>query len=165
MATFGKTDQGGSYIDVVNYIYGSKFTLAENGTVTSIHVYCNAIGGSYNIKVGLYADDGGSPATSALETEGVGAVPTWGGWLEIDVPDVLLSAGDYWLLWNTDNDAARVYYDGVGSGVYTSYAYADSMPDPHPAIGGTQTREFSIYATYTPGGGGGPTSDSKIQVI
>jgi hypothetical protein len=149
--TFGKTDVGtSSTTSITDYIYGSKYTLAESGTVTSMAVYCQD--STNYVRVAIYAADGagGDPSTLKCESASIPITEDYGVWVECDVPDTVLTADDYWLVVNSDG-GNNFKYAATGSGIYKSQAYG-AMPNPFGTKDGPLTREYSIYATYTPSG-------------
>lgn len=160
MATFGKTDIGGSeWHSTAGVIRGSIFTLSEAGTVTAISLYLDTAVGNVKLAIydssfnKMYADDTGQ-AVSA-------------GWNTISGLSVALSAGDYWLYWKNSASGTYTRYDAGGAtqASYYSHAYATAFPasfTPDGYIG----REISIYATYTPSGGGlKPCATSIISLM
>jgi hypothetical protein len=109
-----------------NYICATKFTCDYTGSVTEIRI---RVGGSGNVKVGLYADDSDNPGT-LLASSGSTAVSI--GWNIISVTPVNVTYGAaYWLAFNTDTlnlagaktDAGRRYQ-------YKALTFSNPFPDP-----------------------------------
>ena len=67
---------------------------------------------------------------------------------------ISLSAGNYWLMWQTDNNGLGVAYTPNGNaGIYKGYAYGPP-PSNFPSAGSASPDE-SIYATLLVAGGSG----------
>jgi len=144
MATFGNTGVGASTGNATSgNLRGSKFTLSENGDITKISVYLVTTSGE-NAKVGIFKDVGGSPADLEFESSPQVLVE---GWNHFTV-SVSLSAGDYWLCFETQTSGNIDYKYDAGTSWYEIHVW-NGWPDP---AGGTVAgnREYSIYATYTP---------------
>lgn len=155
MATFGKTDIGGStYWGTAGDVkYACKFTLSEDGDISKITLYCRAHEGTSNVRCGIYSDDAGSP--DALEgTSAEVSVSTSWAWRDFAFsPSISLLAGTYWLACIF---SVRLYivYDAGASNQWVDKAdtYSDGFSDPFGTPAHWYAYEMSIYATYTPSG-------------
>jgi hypothetical protein len=147
MATFGKTTIGATATSYSGYIYaGCKRVVSEGGTITSISLYCNAAG---NARVAVYTDNAGSP--DVLVVESADEACAGGAWHDFGVPDTAFEAGTYWLCFQVTVSAMCKYDAATGGEKYRTYTYG-AYPNPFGTVGGTQDRDYSIYATYTPSG-------------
>ena len=158
-ATFGRTTVGTTPTGGLtgNFKRGSKFTLSEPGTVTSLHAYADGFGeaGDYGfqwVRMALYKDAGGVPGVKVLETQ-----PLYiynhavGGWATFATPAVPLEPADYWIVMLSEPGAkyARLFYDGAANW----YGNADNASDGADApfgAGNSGQGTLSLYATYTP---------------
>ena len=137
----GESSQQGS-----DHMYGSIFTLSVNGDTESVSVYCNP-GNYYSWGYGIY--DSSQDHVADNHTTAGGSTPV--DWYTLTII-TNLPAADYWLiLWEDIN--FPFYYDSGASnqGMDNSLSYSTTWPS---SFGGTKSnRKYSIYCTYTPGGG------------
>ena len=152
--TFGYETIGSSYQDIHNYIYGSKF-LGASGTIDSVSAVCRAYSYKVKYKVGVYLhSDSSKVCESSVE------MPT--GWSDYKfhtfniTGSPSISAVDYVLVVGGKdyNDYYRAWtkYDSgdTNQGHYKDITFP-TFPDP--ASFTHNNNKFSIYCTYTAGGG------------
>lgn len=169
--TFGYESVGGSSDENgFDYIWGTVFEAPNNGTVTSMQFYWTY--SDYDdgpIKLAIYADGGtnGNSSTFLQETNAEtyppsGSIPNWSGAMDLTSTQEITQGTDYTLvLWGEEHSTK---YDTVTAGPGRAN-FATSYPGDWPSdlSGSEYTRKYSIYATYTPSGGGGDTR-GKIQI-
>jgi hypothetical protein len=145
LATFGKTDVGGTVGNFYGQLRGWKGNVAEGGTITKISIYLTW---STNVRVAVYS--GSNPSAASLLWESDSISHSGEGWKEISVPDVEFDAGDMILAIAHSENNSRVRYDTAsGGGTVRNWTYG-AMPDP---LGANESdTQVSIYATYTPSG-------------
>ncbi|KKK50836.1 hypothetical protein LCGC14_3121040, partial [marine sediment metagenome] len=127
---------------------GSKFTLTEDGSVTSISAYMGLGGGAKNPKeaVGaIYSENAGPDqllATSDLE---IISSDAWYTFVFSSSPD--LPAGDYWIVILTGTKIKLFGENTGGSSEYNGDSYSDG---PTTTFGASTsgTWKYSIYANY-----------------
>jgi hypothetical protein len=168
--TFGYTSVGASIGSSSN---GSVYwaldanSPADGGTLTNVHVYMANMGELNDaFQMGFYSDNGGVP-NSRLAYESSGTThtncPAW----QNSTPDFsysLTASTQYWVSTHSSNTFQPGYgfaYDSSGSKA-NRYRAADTTP---PASAGTTSQDyssahFSVYATYTEGGGASSTPSS-----
>ena len=158
MATFGYTSTPtDNWVNhSANYVNLCKFTLAENGVVSSISMYLgNQQTGhaSCYVKGVIYSDSGGVPATLQVEGSAVQVLDNAAyAWVVSAAPKVL-SAGTYWLGVFGDDAAVgidRGYVSSGGNTAYSSDTYSNGAAATY-IVGETRTYILGIYATYTTG--------------
>jgi hypothetical protein len=133
----------------------NQATLSTGGTLTSISFYCIVSG---NVKVGLYADNSGSPGNllvgpltqtsctpGSFNTVTVSGGPT-------------LTAGTYWLADDFDTTGAVGFIYG-GTQRYKSLSYGSAWPNP---AGGGYVSYGATDAIYGTVNTGPPPSDFTI---
>lgn len=133
------------------YIYcQTPFTAPETGTITSVFLYSENDSAARHIKVGLYADDAGSPKTliagSPCEFVGEG---TWAlEWHEF-TPTAFPVQKDsiYWLTLAVATDSLTLYFD-AGTQHYKGTAYGSAWPATFSSDG-TLGRKVSVYGILT----------------
>jgi hypothetical protein len=131
----------------------NKYTLNECGTVRTLSLYVNATTGG-SARMALYRDAAGVPDALIAESA---AVAVSIGWNEIDIPDVLLAAGDYWIGLQTETGVVVAYDDGVsGDDPYISYPFG-AFPAALPVMN-MWNALYSMYANYCPSGCPSPTA-------
>lgn len=154
MATFGKTDIGGSSATDYDWFsyWACKFTITENGELSKITVYGNNPTGTCNYTCAIYADSGGAPA-GRLGLSNAISIGTTPDWYEFTFSPTISLTGStpYWLCIGSQAGGWKWYY---ASGATNQHAkkLGDTYPPPDP-FGASPTysaREMSIYGTYTP---------------
>lgn len=159
MATFGKTGIGASsLVQATNTRVGTIYTLPVNGTVSKLTVYFepNSFGETY--RPVIYAASGTTPG-AFVATGAERNISTGGGNAWYDFPlasPTSMAAGDYILgVWATIGPGSgdNSFYDAgsAGTGHLATDTYSSSTNPADPWGSDTaSTRNFSIYATYTP---------------
>ena len=160
--TFGYTTLGASTVDNENYISFESGQPAQNGTGSKITAGVQLdVTGTVKYKANLYtyvtsADVGNQIANG--QTVEVGVTRTVKGWEDfifITSPSVTGGTNYYLALWTAGwaGGAALVASDSGGASEvgWESLTYGTW---PSPVTGeNTDTLLYSIYCTYTPGGG------------
>lgn len=162
--TFGYTSAGASdaYYSDGDVGIICKATLSADGDISKISVYCHRhFGNPTNGKGLIYDDDGASGEPTTLT--GVSSIHSFSGdsggnvpaWIDFTFsPDVSLTAGD-WYLGLVGDNYIWMHYDSTGTSRHYNCGYA-SPSNWAPASDIHYDRIHSIYATYTPSGGGLP---------
>lgn len=162
-ATFGNTNVEIGVFDVGDWIQGSVFTMPENGTVTKISVNEHVVLNPESSKVAIYQ---GTTLIATSNTVTVsGSTYTW---YDYTISASLTGGTAYSLVvWSSFlNDGVEVHEATTGgTGKSKSLVYTGTFPNPITWAGDT-TKLYSIYATYTPsGGGGGATTNPSNTVL
>jgi hypothetical protein len=159
----GEVDGSTVFLDDVTtgLAKATKFTLTETGTPSSMSFYSHAAG---NIRLAIYSDSSG-PSSDLCET--ADTVVTATAWTSPNISCPSLSAADYWLVWQWNPGTAYVagssYNSTAGSGNYIYQAYGAF---PASWTGGTvSTEQWSIYVTYTAGGGSTTTTTTGTSIV
>jgi uncharacterized protein (DUF2141 family)/preprotein translocase subunit SecG len=143
--TFGTTSNSGSVGGLANYIFATKYTLSQAGTVVSVSVYSLNAG---HVKAGIFADSGGVPG-SLLAANNAATTVTAGQWTTISIGPVGLTAGTYWIAFNEDANSLRIYKAGIArQAAYMPYAFSNNMPTTW-SVNGYWNFDYICYATYT----------------
>lgn len=128
------------------YVGASRYSLSEEGKVSSISIYLYAAVDS--VRLAIYSDDAGAPDALKCQTTVEDAEV---GWNTIDVvTQPTLEPGAYWLAWQVNNSATNVSAldGGASQHAYRSWAWG-AFPNPFgSAI--YDAYAYSIYATYAP---------------
>jgi hypothetical protein len=160
VATFGYTGDGDTAGETTaNRQDGSKYTLSENGTVTSITVYVDPTD-TKKLRACIYDDDGSSSLPNTLmgysDERTFGAGDGLAHYTFTFSTPCALTAGDWWLMLHA-NAGSQPYYYLVGvSGkprAWFNDTYSDGPLATATGAGQSATRNFCIYATYTPATG------------
>jgi len=149
--TFGYTTQGGSSTYGTNKRIGCRFTSSGSGTGASISWANNYSFSTGHVKCCLYESDLDKVTNGETEEKTSGGADVWITHNFISSPTI--AAADYWLYWWSDTFYPEEKYDSVTGWPYTDVNIAyGAWPDPisHNELTG---RKYSIYCTYTPGGG------------
>ena len=158
--TFGYTSEGAStQYSIRNEITGSWYNLTEDADVVSISAFAQVIdssgGATTNYKFGIYDQSDNSFVGQTTQGTSFDNNPT----LNIS-GTVSLTSGNYYLvIWNDSPSGS--YGNGYSTLKYDSGATGKGGQDgssfgtfPNPWSPSAQSREYSIYATYTASGGG-----------
>ena len=126
----------------------TQVKLFESGTVTSLTAYVG--GQNSNVRLAIYADAGGEPGSLIAETAVANTTSAMQR-LTIDLPDVPLPAGDYWLAIGLAHNNQQIVRTGGGQSRFLSHAAASSG---FLANWGTSAQkgdsQISIYGSYIP---------------
>jgi hypothetical protein len=158
MATLGYSNVGSvqDYIHA-DHIYASRFQASEDGTVTSIKVFCGVNAGNPVGRCAIYADNNGSPGALLGSGSEFTAVSE-SRWMESSGLNVPITSGTwYWLAVFKGPDDGTAYlwvYESGEAGVniaVNSAAPYPTWPNPFVLSGWYyNTGHLSIYAIYTP---------------
>jgi hypothetical protein len=122
-------------------------TFSEHGNIQSISIYHN--GGTGNMLLGVYNDNGGFPGSLLRVTPSTGVNGTE-GWQKVLLtsPVHVFSGETVWLSWVFRNGVKVRFTLGTPSRAQSGETWLAGMPDyfGESTIG---TNKFSIYCTYT----------------
>lgn len=160
MAIVGKNSDGGndSFMGASHNVVASKFTASENGTITSLHVLLHD-GASANLKIAIYdaTGAGGLPGAKLAETSAIAisgsSVTEYSG----AVSQAIVSGTAYWLAFFQSNTASAVasrYELGTSGQTQFQTATYPNFPDPFGTPSAPSDNVRTVWATYTPSGGG-----------
>jgi hypothetical protein len=118
-----------------DYYFAQKLIAVTSGIIDTLSVYSRASG---NVKVGLYADSGGSPVGPALVVNNSGVACSSFQWNNIAVADTEIEiANDYWIIavGDTNGVVSRNSSTGTGiSGFSGPGAYTAGIPSSPPSL-------------------------------
>lgn len=161
--TFGNTAIGTANSIPANYIFGSKFVVAEGGTISKISAYLAPYSGISRCRAAIYSSTGAKLAESASEVSVAAA-----GWYDFPLTYTFV-AGTYWLAIGTGTIIREHITTGVsGDGLYVTNAYFTypTFPTQFTSGGYVLTADIlSIYATYTTGALSVSVAPSTPQTI
>ena len=89
-----------------NTLQGIKASLGQTATIQSMSIYFKAASGL--VRLSIYDDKGNYPGT--LKAQTAQFTPSVGWNTQNVTSPVTLSAGNYWLIWQTDNNSIGVAY-------------------------------------------------------
>jgi len=149
--TFGYTAKGSKDIIVANEIHGSFFEIPEDGTATSMTAWL-VVYGNGNVKCAIYKKSDNSLVASTEERSfTVSDYLSHEETFNFSGSPSLAGNTEYYLVYWTDAYIGIAYDDETGKGVKDEQTYG-AWPDPLVPV--TEDKKFSIYCTYTTGGGG-----------
>lgn len=142
--TFGYEDVGGTtWGSLDTYCVGGKFTLSEDANSVDVISFYNK-GVTANVQVALYDDNGaGGQPYDRLIISSVESC-TGSAWHDFTVSYGALSAGNYVIIADFNNNDAALAYDSGGSGYYL----ISSLDDPINSMN-TIDRTLSMHVDYT----------------
>jgi len=155
--TFGYESAGVTSVNNEAWIVGSYYAASSAGTMSSITYYRTLASYAGKTKNAIYQYVAANNVGALYRTtnERIYSIESNTSWEELTLSSTYtISATTYFLVtWSsTAGGTITVYYD-TGAGFYLGRAYDGTFPDP--MTGETaNTRKYSIYATYTPAGGG-----------
>ena len=147
-----------------------RYNSPDNGTVSSISVYCNYITSSVNVKHFLLLQTGSSIAIPPNGVTPGAAPPSAAGWSTINYTSrpSLESGVDYRIgtVRNTGLNNVQLYADSTSFG-HTCLAawtagYATPVAPSYPPSGDLD-REYGMYITYTASAAGFPFPHSPVD--
>lgn len=149
-----------------NFMTGTRITMgATGGTVTSMSVYVTGALSPFpnnQYELAIYADSGGVPGSRIAYTSTSGTIVT-NSWNPLPITATFAPNTSYWLMYNTNGLSSTVNgmaYTGGGTARWRAQAFG-TWPDPWGSAAGSGTRNWCLYATYTPSGGG-PTPTPTV---
>jgi len=151
-ATVGNTTILGSSTTTANR-RAVPYTMPADGTIQSVTMYHT--GGSDDMLLGVYT--GESLPGDRIAVTAQTAVNGSTGWQTIDLtsPVFVESGTKIWLAWVYETNPGIYYEVSTPGRAHSDDTWSGGMPDPF----GSSTLSnyiYSIYATYTPGGGSPP---------
>jgi hypothetical protein len=150
---FGYDTQGGSNLSTPPTLVCTKFTTTTGGSVTKISTYINHVGADTELVTAIYADNAGAPGSKLAESSASSLV-TMDGWVDTTISYSIVATTTYFLcVWQSGANAEYVYDGGDADQLQDSVA--GTYPTwPAWSANNNFARKLSIYATYTPAGGG-----------
>ena len=138
--TIGAQSAGSGYETAgANYLLGHKNTVSADATLDALGAYFYSATG--NFKMALYEDSSGSPGALVAHTS---STPTASGRVTIDITDVALSAGDYWVMGIYDS-TSYPNSQGTNTMYYAATSFSGSIPDPYPSSSTYTGGEISYF--------------------
>ena len=134
-----------------NLLVAQKVTLSQAATLQSLSFYVSVASG--RLQLGLYNSVGGNPQTLLASTPVFTPVV---GWNTVSVSPILLSPGDYWLVYLPESNSLGFKLANSGSAKYYSTPFG-SMPSPFSSSANSIASHWSFYATLTLGTANTPT--------
>jgi len=132
-------------------VEAQQATLAQSGTVRSLSFYVVIPAGE--LRLGIYADNNGSPGTLLATTAEITPLT---GWNTAKATSVHLDAGTYWLAYFASSSSLT--FGHSGGGVYNEHrATYGALPNPFGTVNGTGGTHWSLYATLDQDGSQQPT--------
>ena len=133
----------------------SKFTMSESGQLLSMWAYLDGDGGvvtgNQDVRMVLYRDNGGVPGAKVAEST-TKAFPPGApkGWRSFTVPEVPLTAGNYWiaLFTGTQGGVVRNYGGGPANWIINNDTFVGGAADPFGGDTTSGSVTLSVYATY-----------------
>ncbi|MHC4560980.1 MAG: S8 family serine peptidase [Planctomycetota bacterium] len=153
-----------AYMTTVANRRAAPYTMPEAGTIKSISRTIKSIsmyheGGSGNVLLAVYGDDGSGYPGSLIAVTPSTPVNSSAGWQTVELTSpVEANAGEtVWLAWVYENNPGIRYDIGTPGRVDAGVGWSGGMPDPFG--GGIQADYiYSIYATYCTDGSSCSTS-------
>jgi len=117
-------------------------------TVVSLSFYANAYNGW--LRLGLYSDNGSGTAPVNRLCQSPPSYLNTTGWVTLDVPDTIITPGNYWIAVSTDQTVSLIYATGAaGDSVVDSTATYGSMPSVYTVNGSfIGNYNYSTHANY-----------------
>ncbi len=147
-----------------NYFCLQKFIAVATGNCIEVRLKTSASG---NVKVAVYAADGGSgnPGTRLASLDTSTAVVTGWNILMLEAPCSLVSGTAYWLAVNVSADEIMGYDNDDSAGyAFKAYTFLNfAFPDPCPDIDGSGWARSTLVTFYLAGWGIPVLSPSSIS--
>ncbi len=139
----GTTNNGASFGGTAETGHWTKFTATQTGTVSEIRV---EVEGATNVKVAIYADNGGTPTGGARLGYNNNVNACVDGWntIALTVSASVTNGVSYWLAMSPDATNAARYTSGAETYRYAAGIYAGGFADPCPATSAGGVYYWSI---------------------
>jgi hypothetical protein len=154
-ATVGYTDYTSSATQTVGriYCYGPHATTGTGAaTVTKISAYFACTSAGQDIKLGLYTDSAGRPASPVAQpTEFLNIGELAAGWHDYTVDIAITKGSTYWVCINVEGSDSFARYYLTTTGIkrdYDANAYANAWADPFVSTA-TGAEEGAMTFTYS----------------
>jgi hypothetical protein len=161
MSVLGYDTPGASTDDATSAVVAVRFTAPSSGTITSYSIYTKFTGaGGDTLQLALYASDGTKPTTrleqvsqAVAQNTGTPTLTT----ITAGSSQTIVGGTEYWLAVGcvNANGGPQTLYDDGSADQLVFIGLQQSLTDPFGTPSGTAALQYSIYATYTPSGGGG----------
>ncbi|MDH5786981.1 MAG: hypothetical protein OEZ40_01635 [Candidatus Bathyarchaeota archaeon] len=153
MATFGKTDIGGSWRDCGwTGCKACRFTTPEAGTITKLTVHSKLGTDGHELR-GVICANGGDNKPAALLASGSNITDdATESWKDLPISYVMSSGVVLHLGWQTEGGQWAAYAAGASDQFNGVGAAWNGAPNPFSSSLSAD-EEISIYATYTPSDG------------
>lgn len=170
MATFGLDSGDNTYNLGENALQGVRFQNdAATGTLTKLEILFDDATPNDNVRLGVYADDAGSPAALLLDA---GTVAVADGWVEISGLSLGVTLNAYyWLAFVLQSANGVRYQSGqaAGSHAWVTHTY-NGLPNPFGTPDGTNNNQYVMRATVGVAAGwtgkiSGVTNPAKIMGV
>jgi hypothetical protein len=151
--TFGYTSNGASYVSLYNLIAGSLYTLGVNALVSKVTVLGYDAGFGATFQAAIY-DSSKNKVTVVDNTVLLNITTPTGEWKDCTFnSNYSLMSGNFYLFSNGNKTQGYFFYTNTGgTGLTIASTY---LTYPNTISGETANSYlYSIYATYTEGGGG-----------
>ena len=151
--TLGYTNTATSSDNIENYIRGSSFTCSTSGTIQSITAYIYT-SSTYNMKAAIY-DHSTNTKVGETQEQSVSSGTNWVTFTFTSPPSVVAGNTYVLVVWSQSisYQYAYLYYHSAGTneGHYQYAGYGGgSFPSTASFTHDSPSREYCIYATYTP---------------
>jgi hypothetical protein len=115
------------------------------GTASKLRMYIRSYGYTGTLKMGLHDNSG-----NLLQSGTVSVTTT--GYFEITITNQSVTSGNYKVSWVTDSGGSAYagYQNSVGLTYWASGGSSNTLFDPLPTPGGTDTRTVAIGVYITP---------------
>jgi hypothetical protein len=151
-AAKGCTLTGFNSSNSANKFYATKVILSSATTVISLayHAASGPITGQ--IRMAIFSDTG-SDTPYRLIAESDPITPAVSSWNTVDIPDVYLNTGIYWvsvLFSNTNTSSSHTYSSGTGMLYWLASLPWGKFPETFPGGGSSNSNEISLYMNTCP---------------
>lgn len=141
------------------------YTSGSAGTVNDIQVYLKDVNAPANkVTTAIFAQSGAAPgARLAVSSELTLTADNVARWYVTTISLAVTAATNYYLCaWTDNDDATRFYTTGTANQWREQTGTYNSYPTPFGTPSFSLARQMSIYADYTPSGGGTPPTSLKF---
>ncbi len=139
---FSSTDNGNA-----NVLKAQKVSLSKVAAIRSLSLYVPKAAGK--LRLGIYSDANGAPGTLIATTAEILPVTGWNTAVTTTNPS--LSAGNYWLVFETSSNTLSQRYQTGSNAIKTrTFAYA-ALPSTFGVASTDWAVNYSFYATLSEG--------------
>ncbi len=164
-STFGLNSGDSVWTDSGNVLNAMKFqNTAGTGTLTKLELYYNDTTPSGSVRLGVYADNSGTPGSLLLDA---GASTVANGWVNISGLNLSVTLNSYyWLVFDQQNANGVQFLSSSNNPTNIPHYWVDSvaygaLPSTFPTPSGNNLGPYIMRATVSSGSGTAPTVTSS----
>ena len=145
-------------------VYGSRYTSTTGGSLTTAYVNGHTNwNGTDTVVILVYDDTGGYPYNLIAESADIEINSSSYQWWSASISGTITPSTNYWIFVRNKTVGSATVRIHNDANTISGYRTADPSPTNNPFANGATVNnnsEYSVYISYTAGGGGTPQPTS-----